>query len=81
MPPRKQDLEVCDMMMEKYCPNSKSQVNRVISLYKMRFSNYEQGIKIWGRLDLNTGYFEDCFVTDKYNKPYDISKTNLIYRE
>ena len=81
MPPKKQELEICDMMMEKYCPNSKLSVNRVLSLYKVRFGSYEQGIKIWGHLDLNTGHFVDCFVTTKYNQPYDMSKTNLIYRE
>ena len=81
MPLRKQEIEICDMMMEKYGGNSKIKPNRVIHLYKVRFGSYEQGVRIWLHLDLNTGHITDYFVTTKYNQPYDMSKTNLIYRE
>lgn len=82
MPIRKKDQEVCDMMMEANFANSHIKPNRVLSLYKMRFSNYEQHVKIWFYLDLNTGRTMDFFVTTKYDQPYnEMPKTNLVYRD
>lgn len=79
MPLRKQEQEICDMMMETNFPNVKVKPNRILHLYKMRFSNYEQGIKIWFHLDLNTGLTTDYFVTTKHDQPYPMPKTNLVY--
>lgn len=77
MPLRKKEQEIADMV----CENNPNMIkpNRCLSVYKMRFSSEEQGIKIYFRLDLNTGRTEDCFVTTKYDQPYQMSKTSLVY--
>lgn len=77
MPLRQKEQEIADMM----CENNPNAVkpNRFLTLYKMRFSSEEQGIKIYFKLDLNTGRTQDCFVTSKFDKPYQMSKTNLVY--
>lgn len=77
LPLRKQEQEIADMV----CSNNPGVVKptRCLHLYKMRFSSEEQGIKIYFNLDLNTGRTEDCFVTTKYNQPYNMSKTSLVY--
>lgn len=77
MPLRKKEQEIADMV----CENNPNMIkpNRCLSVYKMRFSSEEQGIKIYFRLDLNTGRTEDCFVTSKYDQPYQMSKTKLVY--
>ena len=80
-PLRSKEMEICDMMMDNHFPDCKIKPNRILHLYKIRFSNYEQGTKIWFYLDLNTGRTQDYFVTTKYNQPYQVTKTNLIYGE
>ena len=77
MPLRRKEQEIADMMMEKY--PDKVKPNRVLHLYKMRFSQVEQGIKIYFNLDLNTGRTKDCFVTTKFDNPYQLTKTRLVY--
>lgn len=77
MPLRRNEQEIADMVVEKNPKMIKP--NRQLSLYKMRFSSEEQGIKIYFYLDLNTGRTQDCFVTNKYNEMYEMSKTKLVY--
>ena len=77
MPLRRKEQEIADMMMEKYPNNPKP--TRVLHLYKMRFSQVEQGIKIYFNLDLNTGRTKDCFVTTKFDNPYQLQRTRLVY--
>lgn len=77
MPLRRKEQDIADMMAEKYPDRVKP--NRVLSVYKMRFSSVEQGIKIYFNLDLNTGRTKDCFVTSKFDQPYSLSKTRLVY--
>ena len=77
MPLRRNEQEIADMVIEKNPKMIKP--NRQLSLYKMRFSSEEQGIKIYFYLDLNTGRTQDCFVTNKYNEMYEMSKTKLVY--
>ena len=77
MPLRRKEQEIADMMMEKYPNNPKP--TRVLHLYKMRFSQVEQGIKIYFNLDLNTGRTKDCFVTTKFDNPYQLTKTRLVH--
>lgn len=77
MPLRRKEQDIADMMAEKYLDRVKP--NRVLSVYKMRFSSVEQGIKIYFYLDLNTGRTKDCFVTTKFDQPYAMSKTRLVY--
>ena len=77
MPLRRKEQDIADMVAEKYPDRVKP--NRVLSVYKMRFSSVEQGIKIYFNLDLNTGRTKDCFVTSKFDQPYSLSKTRLVY--
>lgn len=77
MPLRRKEQEIADMMMEKY--PDKVKPTRVLHLYKMRFSQVEQGIKIYFNLDLNTGRTKDCFVTSKFDNPYQLQRTRLVY--
>ena len=77
MPLRKKEQDIADMMLEKF-PN-KTKPNRCLHMDKMRFSAVEQGIKIYFNLDLNTGRTKDCFVTTKFDNPYQLTKTRLVY--
>lgn len=77
MPLRKKEQDIADMMLEKF-PN-KTKPNRCLHMDKMRFSAVEQGIKIYFYLDLNTGRTKDCFVTTKYDNPYQLQRTRLVY--
>lgn len=51
--------------------------NRIIHLYKVRFGSEEQGIKIWGHLNLSNGKFTDLVVTNRDNIPYNIQPSTL----
>lgn len=76
MPLRAREKEVCDMM----CDGKDIDVpTRIIHLFKVRFGNQIQHLKIWGKLDLNTGRWIDCWCTDSDNKPYTLQRTNLVY--
>ena len=77
MPLRRKEQDIADMMAEKY--PDKPKPSRVLHMYKMRFSSVEQGIKIYFNLDLNTGRTKDCFVTTKFDQPYQMDKTRLVY--
>lgn len=76
---RKNEQDVCDMMMEAHYQGSPIKPNRILHLFKARFGSTEQNIKIWGYLDLNTGRFTDMWCTDVYNKPINVTKTRLVY--
>lgn len=52
--------------------------NRICHCYKVRFGSHEQGIKVWGYLNLGTGEWTDMFVTNKYNEPISIDKMRLF---
>lgn len=80
MPLRKKEQEVCDMIMDSQFPDVKIKPNRIAHLYKMRFTSEEQGIKVWFNLNLSTGRVVDFWVTDKFDKPYEITKTKLEYK-
>ncbi len=43
--------------------------------YKVRFSKYGVGIKIYQYLDKSTGRCIDMFCTDMYDNPINIDKT------
>ena len=45
----------------------------------MRFSQVEQGIKIYFNLDLNTGRTKDCFVTTKFDQLISLTRTKLVF--
>lgn len=78
MPLRRQEKEVADMMIENASYQGE-RPNRIIHLFKVRFGNQIQHLKIWGKLDLNTGRWTDCWCTDSDNKPYDMTRTRLVY--
>lgn len=78
MPLRRQEKEVADMMIENASYQGEYP-NRIVHLFKVRFGNQIQHLKIWGKLDLNTGRWTDCWCTDADNKPYDMTRTKLVY--
>lgn len=78
MPLRRQEKEVAGMMIENASYQGE-RPNRIVHLFKVRFGNQIQHLKIWGRLDLNTGRWTDCWCTDSDNKPYDMTRTKLVY--
>lgn len=78
MPLRHQEKEVADMMIEN-ANYQGERPNRIVHLFKVRFGNQIQHLKIWGKLDLNTGRWTDCWCTDSDNKPYDMTRTKLVY--
>ena len=78
MPLRRQEKEVADMMIEN-ANYQGERPNRIVHLFKVRFGNQIQHLKIWGKLDLNTGRWTDCWCTDSDNKPYDMTRTRLVY--
>lgn len=78
MPLRRQEKEVADMMIENASYQGEHP-NRIVHLFKVRFGNQIQHLKIWGKLDLNTGRWKDCWCTDADNKPYDMTRTKLVY--
>lgn len=80
MPLRRQEKEVADMMIENASYQGEHP-NRIVHLFKVRFGNQIQHLKIWGKLDLNTGRWTDCWCTDADNKPYDMTRTRLIYAD
>lgn len=78
MPLRRQEKEIADMMIENASYQGE-RPNRIVHLFKVRFGNQIQHLKIWGKLDLNTGRWVDCWCTDADNKPYDMTRTKLVY--
>ena len=80
MPLRRQEKEVADMMIENASYQGEHP-NRIVHLFKVRFGNQIQHLKIWGKLDLNTGRWTDCWCTDADNKPYDMTRTRLVYSD
>lgn len=81
MPLRKKEREICSMMMEGQFSGSKIEPNRIIHLFKVRFGNEAQNVKIWFHLDLNTGRCTEMWCTDAYDKPYTMTKTKLVYND
>lgn len=80
MPLRRQEKEVTDMMIENASYQGE-RPNRIVHLFKVRFGNQIQHLKIWGKLDLNTGRWTDCWCTDSDNKPYEMTRTRLVYAD
>lgn len=78
MPLRRQEKEVAGMMYESGGYHGEKP-NRIVHLFKVRFGHQIQHLKIWGKLDLNTGRWTDCWCTNSDNAPYDMQKTRLVY--
>lgn len=77
MPLRRQEKEIVGMMADA----GKCQIkpNRCLHLFKVRFGHQIQHLKIWGKLDLNTGRWTDCWCTNADNQPYQMERTKLVY--
>lgn len=78
MPLRRQEKEIADMMFENGNYHGEKPT-RICHLFKVRFGHQIQHLKIWGKLDLNTGRWTDCWCTNSDNQPYQYQKTSLIY--
>ena len=76
MPLRPKEEKILDKLMEKKGFNH-IKPNRIIHLYKVRFSSFEQGIKLWEYVDLGTGRVIDCFTTTKENLPIEVEGISL----
>lgn len=51
--------------------------NIVTHVYKARFSEYGQNLKVFQYLDLGTGRLQDYYVTDLYNVPKHVPQTTV----
>lgn len=78
MPIRRQEKELAEMMAGNGNYHG-DMPTRIIHLFKVRFGNHIQHLKIWGKLDLNTGRWTDCWCTNSDNQPYQIERTKLVY--
>lgn len=78
MPMRRQEKELAEMMAGSGNYHG-DMPTRIIHLFKVRFGNHIQHLKIWGKLDLNTGRWTDCWCTNSDNQPYQIERTKLVY--
>ena len=78
MPLRRQEKELAEMMAQNGNYHG-DMPTRIIHLFKVRFGNHIQHLKIWGKLDLNTGRWTDCWCTNSDNQPYQIERTKLVY--
>ena len=78
MPLRRQEKEVAEMMCENGNYHGEKP-NRCIHLFKVRVGNQIQHLKIWGKLDLNTGRWTDCWCTNSDNQVYEMQRTKLVY--
>lgn len=55
--------------------------NRVVHIYKGRFSAYGQNLKVFQYMDMSTGRFKDLYVTDSDNNPIHVDKTYIKTEE
>lgn len=78
MPLRRQEKEIADMMCENGNYHG-DKPTRCLHLFKVRFGHHIQHLKIWGKLDLNTGRWTDCWCTNSDNQVYEIQRTRLVY--
>lgn len=78
MPMRRQEKELSEMMAQNGNYHG-DMPTRIIHLFKVRFGNHIQHLKIWGKLDLNTGRWTDCWCTNSDNQSYQIERTKLVY--
>ena len=79
MPLRKLEEEAAKIFIQSQKFDERHFPTRIIHLYKVRFGEVEQNIKIWVNLDLSTGRIIDCWATDKDNKFYQLNQTVLQY--
>ena len=80
--PRKKEMKFTEGLLAHWLSqNNRGQFkedfkpNVVLHNYKVRFSKYGIGIKIYQYLDKSTGRCIDMFCTDQYDNPINIDKT------
>ena len=80
--PRKKEIKFTEGLLAHWLSqNNRGQFkedfkpNVVLHNYKVRFSKYGIGIKIYQYLDKSTGRCIDMFCTDQYDNPINIDKT------
>lgn len=81
VPLRREEKEICNMLIESHPEFKDLSPNRIIHLFKVRFGSEIQNLKIWINLDLSTGKVVDMFCTDPENKLYSLTKLHLVYQE
>jgi hypothetical protein len=80
--PRKKEQKFTEGLLAHWLSQNRSgkfgedfKPNIVLHNYKVRFSKYGVGIKIYQYLDKSTGRCVDMFCTDAYDNPINIDKT------
>jgi replicative DNA helicase len=80
--PRKKEQKFTEGLLAHWLSQNRSgkfgedfKPNVVLHNYKVRFSKYGVGIKIYQYLDKSTGRCVDMFCTDAYDNPINIDKT------
>ena len=80
--PRKKEQKFTEGLLQHWLSENRSgkfgesfKPNVVLHNYKVRFSKYGVGIKIYQYLDKSTGRCIDMFCTDMYDNPINIDKT------
>lgn len=82
--PRKKEQKFTEGLLAHWLSQNRSgkfgedfKPNIVLHNYKVRFSKYGVGIKIYQYLDKSTGRCVDMFCTDMYDNPINIDKTMI----
>lgn len=80
--PRKKEQKLTELLLQRWLSENKRghfgenfKPNCVLHNYKVRFSKYGIGIKIYQYLDKGTGRCIDLYCTDMYDNPINIDKT------
>lgn len=84
--PRKKEQKFTEGLLQNWLSKNKRgefgedfKPNVILHNYKVRFSKYGVGIKIYQYLDKSTGRCIDMFCTDLYDNPINIDKTIIKY--
>lgn len=84
--PRKKEQKFTEGLLQNWLSKNKRgefgedfKPNVILHNYKVRFSKYGVGIKIYQYLDKSTGRCIDMFCTDLYDNPINIDKTVIKY--
>ena len=73
MRPSKSELEQTRLLNKKIGFGNED-CNLISHIYKGRFSQYGQNLKIFHKFDYGTGRIEDLYVTNAYNEPIQMEK-------
>ena len=65
--PKKSELSLMQTIINRKRLEEKTEPNIITHVYKARYSQYGQNIKVWQSFDFNTGRVKDLFCTDEKN--------------